>query len=429
MTTDNDLGDGAKKPDPEDLRQAFAQFQAVSEHLAGFYQQLEGRVADLTGELELSRRERMAQFAEREALAARLGNLLHALPAGVVVLDGEGAVREFNPAAVELLGPLAAGDPWRDVVARAFAPRWDDGHDISLANGRRANLSTQALGSEPGQIVLLKDVTETRDLQDQLGRHRRLAAMGEMAAGLAHQIRTPLSSAILYLSNLRRAHLDESLRHRFSEQALSRLKHLERLVADMLLFARSGAFDVMELNVSALLAALRPEAGAVQVGEGYAVAVVEDCAEAVIRGNREALLSAFCNLIENAEQAAGGRGRLTIRGACNGEVVELCFSDDGPGVPEHVRDAIFEPFFTTRERGSGLGLAVAQAVVRAHGGEIALAAGEGACGTTFRVRLPRVAQGGIDEAVGDDRIGEESASMPAMALAHTGVPVTGGAMR
>jgi two-component system sensor histidine kinase FlrB len=388
MASDGGMNTGNTQTGPAELRQAFEHFQAMSAQLIGAYRQIEGRVAQLTSELEHSRSDRLLQLAEKERLANRLENLLQALPAGVLVLDGEGRVREFNPAAAALLGPVSGGELWRDVVARAFAPRWDDGHDISLKDGRRVNLSTEALGGEPGQIVLLNNVTETRELQEQLAQHRRLAAMGEMAAGLAHQIRTPLTSAILYLSNLRRGQLDEGLRARFSEQALARLKHLERLVADMLLFARSGAFDAVDLEVAALLADLRPGAGAVQVPEGFAVTLVDASGAARIRGNRDALLSACANLIENAEQAAEGRGAMTITARQLAGMVELEFCDDGPGVPAAIRDSIFEPFFTTRSRGSGLGLAVCQAVIEAHGGQIDLDDAQPGAGSTFRIRLP-----------------------------------------
>jgi len=110
--------------------------------------------------------------------------------------------QECNPAAVDLLGEPLRHRAWSEIIARAFAPRSDDGHEISLADGRRVNLSTCPLGDEPGQIILITDVTEMRRLQDRLHHQQRLAAMGETAASLAHQIRTPLGPPAH-----RRAHL------------------------------------------------------------------------------------------------------------------------------------------------------------------------------------------------------------------------------
>jgi len=373
-------------PDTEALRVAFKHFEQVSVDLADSYRQLEGRVVDLTRELEAARSERMLQLAETERLAARLKNLLEALPAGVIVLDGEGRIREFNPVALELLGPLQVSELWREVASRTFAPQWDDGHDISLKSGRRVNLSTQALRGEPGQILLFKDVTETRTLQDQLSRHKRLASMGEMAAALAHQVRTPLSSAILHLSNLRRPQLDETLRARLSEQALDRLKHLERLVADMLLFARGGAFDAAEMTVDALLEGLRADLKLLP--SGFEVSLENHAGRCRIRANRDALLSALRNLIENAAHACEGQGHMAITAnAEEGDRLTIRFGDDGPGIPAEARETIFEPFFTTRSQGTGLGLAVTQSVLRAHGGEIELEPQTGA-GTVFTVRMP-----------------------------------------
>jgi len=385
-------------PDTEALRIAFRHFEQVSVDLADSYRQLESRVVDLTDELEAARSERMMQLAETERLAARLKNLLEALPGGVIVLDGEGRVREFNPVALDLLGVLQVGELWREVVARTFAPKWDDGHDISLASGRRVNLSTQALRGEPGQILLFKDVTETRTLQDQLARHKRLAAMGEMAAALAHQVRTPLASAILHLSNLRRPQLDESLRNRMSEQALDRVKHLERLVADMLLFARGGAFDAADMTIDELVEGLKADLKLIPAE--FEVSIDNRAGDSHIRANRDALLSALRNLIENAVHACEGRGRMWISTASEGaDVVELRFRDNGPGIPAAVRDTLFEPFFTTRAQGTGLGLAVTQSVVRAHGGDIMLEPQQEEAGTVFTVRLPRQ----VNAAAGDRR--------------------------
>lgn len=379
-------------PDTEALRVAFRHFEQVSVDLADSYRQLESRVGDLTRELEAARSERMLQLAETERLAGRLKNLLEALPGGVIVLDGEGCVRDFNPVALDLLGVLKIGELWRDVVARAFAPQWDDGHDISLTNGRRVNLSTQALRGEPGQILLFKDVTETRTLQDQLARHKRLAAMGEMAAALAHQVRTPLASAILHLSNLRRPQLEDALRARLSERALDRLKHLERLVADMLLFARGGAFDAGDVTIDELLDGLKADLKLIPAE--FEVSIENRAGDIHIRANRDALLSALRNLIENAVHACEGHGHMWISTARNGaDTVELRFRDNGPGIPAAVREALFEPFFTTRAQGTGLGLAVTQSVVRAHGGDIVLEPQQDT-GTVFTVRLPQQADAG-----------------------------------
>ena len=241
---------------PQALEEAFHSFNRLSGQLADSYQALEVRVAGLKQELAQAHDQRYKELTEKERLANRLTALLSALPAGIVVLDQNGYVQEYNPAAIDLLGEPLQAISWQAVIERAFSPKTDDGHDISLTDNRRVNISTCPLGSEPGQILLITDVTEVRKLQNRLTQSHRLAAMGEMAASLAHQIRTPLASAILYSSNLKQQHLTDQQRHHSGEKILSRLRHLEHVVNDMLLYARGASpggdrFTVDELLNSA----------------------------------------------------------------------------------------------------------------------------------------------------------------------------------
>lgn len=160
------------------VEQAFALFNQVSSQLSQSYSLLEARVSELKGELAVVSAQRIAELSEKERLANRLQNLLDLLPGGVIVIDGQGLVREANPAACELLGEPLIGQLWRQVIARSFAPRKDDGHEVSLRDGRRLSIATRSLDAEPGQLVLLNDLTETRRLQDQLARHERLSSLG-----------------------------------------------------------------------------------------------------------------------------------------------------------------------------------------------------------------------------------------------------------
>jgi two-component system sensor histidine kinase FlrB len=306
----------------------------------------------------------------------------------VVVLDGTGQVKYCNPAAMEILGESPRGAAWSDVVARIFFPRLDDGHDISLRCGRRVNVSTQALQGEPGQILLIHEVTETRRLQEQLNRHKRLSAQGEMAAALAHQVRTPLSCALLYLSNLGQPGLDRELRQRFMDKAFTCLKDLERLMNDMLLYARSGGFEMEEIGLESLLDNLVRQAEPMLTGIRFDLTIRRPLPDVILRANPAALRSAMLNLVHNAIQSCGETGTLRIEaGMENDQTLVLAFTDNGPGIPEEIRREIFEPFKTTRSHGTGLGLAIVHAVVRAHRGEIWLDSGH-ASGTSFKMRFP-----------------------------------------
>ena len=371
-----------------DLDRAFRLFSEVSEHLSASYQALENRVSQLNRELAAARDERLRHLAEKERLANRLARLLSALPGGVVVLDGAGWVRNANPAAIRLLGEPLVGQPWRTVIERAFRPQPEDGHDVSLRDGRLVSIETSSLGEEPGQILLLNDVTEARLMQDRLARHKRLTAMGEMAASLAHQIRTPLASAMLYVSHLTQPALDAGSRSRVAQKIQAGLRHLEKLVNDMLMFARGGSAGNEKFSVAALLQEIGQLSETPVRAGGCRLQIRDESPGAVLHGNRDALIGALHNLLVNAIQACGTGGELCLCArAADGEMIDLTVADNGPGIAAELRERIFEPFFTTREQGTGLGLAVVQAVVRAHGGGVRLESESGR-GCRFTLSLP-----------------------------------------
>lgn len=368
----------------QELEGAFRLFAETSRQMEVAYRELEGRVAGLNHELGMARSERFRQLKEKELLANRLERLLAALPAGILVLDDSGLILEANPAAAELLGEPLLDLTWDAVRVRALAPGSGHGQEVSLCDGRVVNIVLRSLGSEPGQIVLIHDLTETHKLRALVERQRSLASLGEMVAQLAHQVRTPLASAVLYSSHLRKPEISSERRVQILDKTLFCLRELERQINDMLLFARSGqlAFepvDLAELAVD-LQRTIEPQLLAREC------VLTQIGMEGRIDGNHEALSGALLNLISNALEM----GAHTIRIAARADVqaVEICIEDDGPGVAAEIRPRIFEPFFTARSGGTGLGLAVVRTVVEAHSGRVTLAASQlgGAC---FRLTLPR----------------------------------------
>jgi len=324
------------------------------------------------------------------AFNRRLASAVRALPAALVILDEEGRIRYFNAAATELLGPLHAGSLWRQTVLDLLAPRWDDGHDLSLKNGRSVHVATQAISEPPGQVLLLTDTTAQRRFNGELSRARRLAEIGQMAAGLAHQIRTPLAAAMLDASQMAGTPLAAAQRARTGARLMERLAHLERLVEDTLLFARCGAVEREPVELVALLRRLAAAAGEA-CGPDYRLEVRAACGELWILANEHTLASALQNLVDNAVDAAGGAGRLLVEaGPAGGGSAEILLTDDGPGVPAAEAARIFDPFVSRSSGGTGLGLAVVRAVVQAHGGEIALDSGHQG-GARFRIHLPLAA--------------------------------------
>ncbi|MDP9510841.1 ATP-binding protein [Pseudomonas protegens] len=367
------------------LEQAFALFNQMSSQLTDSYSMLEARVTELKGELAVVSAQRMQELAEKERLANRLQNLLDLLPGGVIVIDGQGIVSEANPAACDLLGLPLEGQLWRNIIARSFAPREDDGHEISLRDGRRLSIATRSLDAEPGQLVLLNDLTETRHLQDQLARHERLSSLGKMVASLAHQIRTPLSAALLYASHLTEHELPVATHQRFAGRLKERLHELEHQVRDMLVFARGELPLTDRLTPKSLLQSL--QAAALTHVQDVAVRWQCDSHQGELLCNRDTLVGALLNLIENAVQASAGTARLKVHLYSRGDTLRLCISDSGSGIDAAVLERLGEPFFTTKANGTGLGLTVVKAVARAHQGELSLRSRPGR-GTCALVTLP-----------------------------------------
>ncbi|MGY2376558.1 sensor histidine kinase [Pseudomonas sp. SDO524_S393] len=361
------------------LEQAFSLFNQMSSQLTDSYSLLEARVSELKGELAVVSAQRMQELAEKERLANRLQNLLSLLPGGVIVIDDQGRVREANPAASDMLGLPLEGELWREVISRCFAPREDDGHEISLKDGRRLSIATRSLDAEPGQLVLLNDLTETRHLQDQLARHERLSSLGRMVASLAHQIRTPLSAALIYASHLTDEQLPASTHQRFAGRLKERLHELEHQVRDMLVFARGELPLTDRVSPGELMQALQA-AAATHIQD---VQVRWQCDSHVgeLLCNRDTLVGSLLNLIENAVQASGSGARLKVHLYGRGQTLRLCISDSGSGIDPAVLQRLGEPFFTTKTNGTGLGLTVVKAVARAHQGELQLHSrlGRGTC--------------------------------------------------
>ncbi len=359
-----------------ELQAAFLAFGSVSQQLSGAFDALRAQVTQLRQDLSDA-------HAGKEDLAARLSALVSGLPGGVLLLDAHGRILESNPAAVQLLGEPLLGDSFANVFARAVVASATAEH-TELRNGRFVNVSRRELPAG-GEVVLLTDVTESHLMQVFMTRQQRLLTMGELAAGLAHQIRTPLATALLYASQIAMPDRSQADLMRCGEKAVGSLKELDRLVNDMLAFAQGGAAREV-VSVSALLEQvaqwLRPA-----LRRGIRLTIRTQAPNLTVRANAPSLVSAVLNLATNALQAAPAELDLELlaRRGDDGRA-QIIVSDNGPGIPAPIRERIFEPFFTTRARGNGIGLAIVKSVVEAHRGRIHLA--ETRIGATFVIELP-----------------------------------------
>lgn len=371
--------------DAASLTEAFNAFNALSEQLSSAYAQLEGQVAQLNDELTNSRAQRHKERAQKERLADRLGALLEALPAAVLLIDGRDRIDRFNPAAESLFPGLAWGRLWREVREEQVLAQTESG-DWLLQDQRALSVTPQPL-NDGGQILVLVDVTEQRHLEQRLQRQNRLSDMGEMAAQLAHQVRTPLATALLYGGQLAKPGLSDEQRKRFSDQLLDGLRHTEKLVSDMLAFSRGGHFVPAELHLRQVMQQAADTLGPRIQAQQATLHIHLDTGNDQALGNRDALVGVLSNLIDNSLNHGGQGVGIWMHLALDAQQALIRIEDDGPGIAADARKRIFDPFFTTRERGTGLGLAVAQSVVLAHAGAIAACQSEhgGAC---FDITLP-----------------------------------------
>ncbi|MEP0177524.1 MAG: ATP-binding protein [Paraglaciecola sp.] len=347
--------------------------------------------ADLSFNESLVAAEDSVELDALRLQANRLEHLLQVMPAGVVVIDGKGVVKQSNQLAKSLLGEPLEGQSWRAIILRSFKPQADDGHEVSLFDGRKVKLSITPLGKEPGQLIVLTDLTETRQLQQRIGHLQKLSSLGKMVASLAHQIRTPLSAAMLYAANLSNNTLNKSSRDKFSEKLQSRLRDLESQVNDMLLFAKSGDGQVVSnISINDLMSELQQGSDAMLQRQNAKLTLQQSDSDLTILGNKTALLGALQNLIHNAltiqpENAVINLSVVQDSGQPNW--VSVSIKDNGPGIKDENINRIFEPFFTTKSNGTGLGLAVVKSVAQSHQGKISVCnlADGGAC---FTLRLP-----------------------------------------
>lgn len=327
--------------------------------------------------------------------SAHYDAVLQALPAAVILLDQRGMVYQANPAAIALLGEPLTGQRWLDVISRCFSPRSDDGLEVSLKDGRRVKLQISALAQgsvalQAGQLIMLTDLTETRQLQSRLSHMQRLSTLGKMMATLAHQIRTPLSAALLYAQNLANPRATVQVQQQFQQKLLSRLQDLEQQVSDMLLFARSGsARQVTAFTLNQLVEQLNTSVEALLQQHNTALSLHCSDATLCLLGNQNALCGALQNLIQNSIQAAGSGTQISLDigpSKQHSGMLSLCVTDNGPGVAPQLRNSLFEPFVTGRAQGTGLGLSVVQAVAHSHQGSVQyIPTAQGAC---FEMLLP-----------------------------------------
>jgi len=355
-------------------------------------------------------------------LAALERTLAASLESGLLILDAEGRTVALNPVGAKLLGvpPPAPGTP----VAEALAPHPALAALLAEAVGERRALQRQEVGldspsgrltlgltvhplrvgasrpgadapgreSAPGEVrgflVLFADLTEARRQAEEDRLADRLGGIGELAAGVAHEMRNGLATLQGYLTLLQRS--DEAAAAAYAGEMRRETDHLHRVLSDFLSFARPGSVRAEPVPAGRVLR----RAAADPALAGAPVQVVAPEGEGpVLQADPQLLERALRNLVHNAVEASreaageGGPAPVVARLRSAGDTVEIVVEDRGPGIPPDLRDRVFDPFVTGRREGVGLGLALAHRIVRLHGGSLALEDRPGG-GTVARVRLP-----------------------------------------
>lgn len=359
-----------------DLQDTLTLFQSLSQKLTASYHELEGRVTELQGELEETDSALSEEVSKKKSLETRVDSILSAMPVGVVILDGAGEVTEANQAARDILGDPLEGESWISIIHRCFSPTVADGHEISLKNGRFVSLATQSLANEPGQIIVINDLTETRALQKKVNHNQKLSEMGKMTASLAHQIRTPLSTALLYADHLSGKELEVDRQQRYAGKLKERLLQLESQVNDMLIFSKGGIVIENKVDVNWFLQELVRRYSDLSKQQGVMLGCKLFPDAISLKCNIDLLTSAYGNLIENALQALSnkpdhvGVKKITLAAKLDshGRII-VAVLDNGSGIDKSIMANVWEPFFTTKSTGTGLGLAVVNLIAKSHGAE------------------------------------------------------------
>lgn len=367
----------------QSLKGAFDEFNRLSRQLQQSYEDLQQR----TGELNLNwlHQPEAAPKTKHGALASRIEVLLATLPAGVVVVNSAGIILTANSAAEQFFGAHLPGKNLQQVMAECVSH--SEAHDVFLKEGSVLSVSRKSLAEEEGEIIVFSDVTHNRRLQEIAGRQTRLAAMGQMAAGLAHQLRTPLASAMLYVSQLEQARHRPDMHFKVADKIRSSMRYLEKLINDMLLYAKGGEFAATSFSLHQLLVSFQARIEARLLQTGTQLIFNKPEADQILRGSQDALVSVLINLAENAMQVGTVPCVLELSARQQNEYLIISLRDNGPGMSRDMQAQIFEPFFSQRSGGTGLGLAVAQSIAQAHNGDL-LCKSETGQGSTFFLCLP-----------------------------------------
>lgn len=379
--------------DISSLQKAFESFNKATAELERAYARLEERFATLNKELEETNIELVKTVAEKEETKNYLQNILESLITGVVVTDLEGKIQTLNQCAeifvnkhqADVIGQHVKvlfedmGSNWQTInLAEYF--KGESGHKVKI-NGRTLEIFYSPFkspnGATIGNVLVLREITRIEKLEEMAKRTEKFAAMGEMAANIAHEIRNPLGSIELFASLLLKNMTEKKDRERVN-QIISSVKNVDNKISNLLMFTRRQSPKMGKVDLHKILTEVLDFSAQIMEQGDIDVSIKLAKAKAIIEGDSEMIKQVFLNLILNAQQAMPDGGNLNIRTATSSggivphdsEVIDIIFQDSGPGIPAENIARIFDPFFSTKENVSGLGLAIVHNIVSQHRGSV-----------------------------------------------------------
>jgi len=393
--------------------------QAVIQGVRELKFNLRRRITGLTGEMgEVAAT--INDMAEALLDARSLSeNIMDSIADGVIAVDTKGKITAFNLAAERITGFTAreiVGKPYTDIssadpyfhsllldtlntgephIAREISYPVPNGILwISTSSSLLKNLHGEIIGA----VVVFKDLTDRRRLEEQVNRAERLASLGELAAGVAHEIRNPLTGIKGFLQYFQSAGTEEE-RQMYLPMLLREVDRMNRIIEALLYFARPCQAVAAPTNLGKVvqdtMMLLRNKAES----QGIRFEADIDAQLPLVELDEEQFKQVFLNLLLNSIQAMeqGGNIQVTGRYLEDQSEVELVFADTGSGIPEHLKEKVFDPFFTTKDNGTGLGLSVVHRIVEAQGGRVYLEDSPGG-GVMVRLIIPRLRKGGEADA-------------------------------
>lgn len=378
------------------LNEAFQTFTQASKSLESYYGKLSERVRYLTNELERKNSQLSRALLEIRGSREYLKAILQSIGEAMIVLDRDEKITMINRASEELLC-LAS----MDVIGKMFSEldlaieEERSGTKLTVKGRKYEIIFSRSLVSDPdgtvrGYVILIKDITSLKELEQWNERNQRLISMGEMAAKIVHEIRSPLCSIELF-SNMLSKDLKGTEHSEMADGISTGIRSLNNILTNMLFFAKpqKPSFTGIDVGntVEESIKVLAP------LMDVRGIRLQTSTGKGSVQGDTELLKQVFMNIVLNAIQAMPGGGNLKVEtGAADG-FITVSVIDEGEGITDENLEKIFDPFFSTKEKGTGLGLAIAHKIIQSHNGFIKAFRNEGA-GSTFSIYFPAEDQKG-----------------------------------